>query len=159
MLSQFAHKFQRYGCFPFYAHVADVARIVSPYGDEAIIVALLHDIVEDTSITIDEIKEEFGDFISRCVEFVTDPDGENRKVRKAKAYEIYKSIPEYYNIALIVKVADRLSNVRACIKNNCNDLLSMYCKEHENFRKSAYRKDLCDELWNELNSLVEEFDE
>jgi len=57
-------------------------------------------------------------------------------------------------ITLVVKTADRLANVRACVADDKQSLLAVYLSEHPVFRKSAYRSGLCDPLWDELDDLL-----
>jgi (p)ppGpp synthase/HD superfamily hydrolase len=46
-----AHGEQKYGEFPYSVHLDEVATIAKPYGESAEIVAYLHDVIEDTSVT------------------------------------------------------------------------------------------------------------
>ena len=57
-------------------------------------------------------------------------------------------------LALIVKAADRLANVRACVADGNQRLLEVYRSEHPTFSRAAYRPSLCDTLWAELDSLL-----
>ena len=47
--------------------------------EEAVIAGILHDVVEDTRYTINDIKEEFGDDIAKVVLEVSEKTGSNRK--------------------------------------------------------------------------------
>ena len=101
---------------PYITHPIAVARIVAvelELGVNPVIAAFLHDVVEDTPHTIDEIKALFGDDVAFLVEVVT-------KKKKAN-YETSKQIDNYRQIldsvhydvrALMVKLADRLHNMR-----------------------------------------------
>ena len=61
---------------PYINHPIGVANIISEEGDvydlEVLMAALLHDTVEDTDTTMDEIEEHFGKEIRKIVEEVTD---------------------------------------------------------------------------------------
>ena len=57
-------------------------------------------------------------------------------------------------LALVVKAADRLANVRACIADRKRDLLDVYRDEQEAFRRAAFRPGLCDALWTELDAAL-----
>lgn len=78
---------RKYSRTPYIEHPVAVARIVKSlgYGDHVVIAALLHDVVEDCDVTIEQVKELFGEQVSRLVEMVTDvsklSDGK-REVRK-----------------------------------------------------------------------------
>ena len=58
---------------PYIDHPARVAARVraAGHGDEAQIVAWLHDVVEDTDVTLDRIEQEFGPRIARAVDAIT----------------------------------------------------------------------------------------
>ena len=58
---------------PYFSHPLEVAGILTDLklDDNSIITALLHDVVEDTEITLEEIERAFGKEISRLVDGVT----------------------------------------------------------------------------------------
>lgn len=147
-----AHGGQTYGDRPYAFHLDAVAEIASAYGDEATVVAYLHDTVEDTSVTLDEIARRFGSTVAACVALLTDQPGATRKERKAKTYAKLAAVTGSSRLALVVKAADRLANVRACIADGKRDLLDVYRGEHDAFRRAAFRPGLCDALWAELDA-------
>lgn len=61
---------------PYIAHVVRVASRVAP--EDAQIVALLHDVVEDTAVTLDTLRSEFGPMIAQAVDAITKRDGEDQ---------------------------------------------------------------------------------
>lgn len=62
---------------PYIAHVSDVARRVAHHGPQVEAIAWLHDIVEDTDVTLDEIEEQFGSRIAGGVDAMTRRAGED----------------------------------------------------------------------------------
>ncbi len=148
-----------YGEGPYTVHLADVVAIVRTVdGSElAESVAWLHDVVEDTDRSTAEIERQFGPVVSVAVSCVTDPPGPNRRTKKARLHAQLAKLDheqhESYRIALLVKAADRVANVRACVASG-DSRLSMYQREHAAFRAAAYRPGLCDALWSELDSLL-----
>ncbi|SVE45411.1 uncharacterized protein METZ01_LOCUS498265, partial [marine metagenome] len=58
---------------PYFSHPLEVANILTNYklDTQSIITALLHDTIEDTAVTSEEISEQFGEEIARLVEGVT----------------------------------------------------------------------------------------
>ena len=58
----------------FIGHPVRVARLLAArgYGDEVIAAALLHDVVEDTPITLAQLRERFGDAVAALVDWVTE---------------------------------------------------------------------------------------
>ena len=101
---------------PYIMHPIAVARIIAEeleLGANPIIASFLHDVVEDTDYTIEQIRERFGDDVAFLVGAVT-------KQKKAK-YQHSKQVDNFRQIldsvsfdihALLIKLADRLHNMR-----------------------------------------------
>ena len=101
---------------PYILHPIEVARICAAeigLGPTAVVAALLHDTVEDTDLTLDDIREQFDDKIATIVDGltkfsnvldVTSPQAENFK-------KILRTLTEDVRVVLI-KMADRLHNMR-----------------------------------------------
>jgi (p)ppGpp synthase/HD superfamily hydrolase len=51
------------------------------------VVAYLHDVVEDTDITVEQVDTKFGELVASCVAILSDEPGQDRKDRKAKTYQ------------------------------------------------------------------------
>ncbi|WP_431261630.1 HD domain-containing protein [Roseateles chitinivorans] len=149
-----AHGEQMYGVHPYVHHLDAVAAIAAPFGEAAVVTAYLHDTVEDTPATLAEITDLFGPEIAACVALLTDEPGANRKERKAKTYAKLALVTGPQELALIVKAADRLANVRASVADHNGRTLDVYRGEHPTFRAAAYRPGLCDPLWVELDALL-----
>lgn len=149
-----AHADQKYGDRPYSFHLDAVADLAAPHGEEAVVVAYLHDSVEDTSTTLNEVEALFGAKVAACVGLLTDEPGANRTERKAKTYAKLARVRGESELALVVKVADRLANVRACVTDRKRSLWEIYRGEHATFRAAAYRTGHCDSLWFELDSLL-----
>lgn len=148
------HGDQKYGDDPYSKHLDAVASLAAPYGPHAVTVAYLHDAVEDTSATLAEIEQQFDAFIAACVGLLTDEPGATRKERKAKTYAKMANVSGPTELALIVKAADRLANVRACVAGARREQWEVYRGEHPAFHHAAYRPGLCDPLWAELQLLL-----
>jgi (p)ppGpp synthase/HD superfamily hydrolase len=150
-----AHGDQKYGEHPYIFHLDAVVNILDRYAPDVRIIGYLHDVLEDTKKTEDDIKKEFGEFIAKCVYFVTDESGHNRQIRKIKTYKKLKFIPAEYEKALIVKAADRLTNIESCIIEGRISLLKMYMKESYAFKDAVYRKGLCDDIWQSIEFIIQ----
>lgn len=148
------HGSQLYGSHPYSYHLDAVAETLSLYGPKAQVIGYLHDVVEDTDATVADVRSRFGDEVAACVALLTDEPGENRKERKAKTYAKLAKVAGLGELALIVKAADRLSNVRACVKDANRELWNLYYNEQPVFSASAFRPSLCDDLWSELDDLL-----
>jgi len=97
---------------PYFSHCLAVFKILrDEWGidqEEYLIAALLHDVVEDTNITLHELRMEFGDNVAELVEGVTKLSEGSDKDTLAKVLE-----KTYLNPGVaIVKLADRLHNMR-----------------------------------------------
>ncbi|MBR0668055.1 bifunctional (p)ppGpp synthetase/guanosine-3',5'-bis(diphosphate) 3'-pyrophosphohydrolase [Roseomonas hellenica] len=99
---------------PYVNHVIEVAEILVAHGAprEAILAAYLHDTVEDTAVTPEELAAEFGDAVARIVAEVTDDKALPKEVRKGLqiSHALVCSAP-----AKQLKLADKISNLRAII--------------------------------------------
>jgi (p)ppGpp synthase/HD superfamily hydrolase len=149
-----AHGDQSYGILPYSVHLESVASILKNYGENVQIVGYLHDVLEDTEKAYEDIEAVFGEFIAKCVSITTDEPGENRKERKRKTYDKLKKVSGELELALIVKAADRLANLQACVKSNNIKLLKMYQKEHSDFYSATYRKNLCEDIWVKISETI-----
>lgn len=112
-----AHKEQRRKTGePYIIHPIAVARIVAKeleLGANPVIAAFLHDVVEDTDYTIEDIRERFGDDVAFLVGVVTKQKKE--KYEKSKQVDNYRQIlasVQYDVRAILIKLADRLHNMR-----------------------------------------------
>ncbi|MEX2211499.1 MAG: bifunctional (p)ppGpp synthetase/guanosine-3',5'-bis(diphosphate) 3'-pyrophosphohydrolase [Gaiellaceae bacterium] len=101
----------------FIHHPFAVAKICAELrlDDETIIAALLHDVVEDTELELDEVRAEFGDEIARLVDGVTKLTRVQFQTREQAEAENYRkmivAMAEDVRVILI-KLADRLHNLR-----------------------------------------------
>lgn len=155
--AQRAHGEQRYGSSPYVTHLDDVARLVDSNDPILVAVAYLHDVLEDTAVRFEQLQERFGDRIAEAVALVTDPEGHDRHTRKAALHaRLAKAdvLQAAARAALHVKTADRLANVRTCVRDR-DTRLAMYRDEHPQFRAATFRAGLCDALWTELDALLE----
>ncbi len=146
-----AHGGQKYGNDkPYTYHLKKVVEILEPYGEEAVVVGWLHDVIEDTPFKsmAQFINAGFSERIYLLVSLVSDETGGNRRERKQKTNLKQLWIGKENETALIVKAADRLANVREGGKND------MYRKEHRDFKLACYRKGLCDNLWEEMEKIL-----
>lgn len=150
-----AHQGQKYGEEPYTVHLQAVAELARPFGAWAETLAWLHDAVEDTDMTLDDVEYEFGLGGRLCINLLTDEPGETRKIRKAATHAKLAQVEasSLWATALIVKACDRLANVRSSSKHSPG-LLKMYRKEHEAFRLACYRPGLCDTIWEELEQIL-----
>ena len=101
----------------YYYHPYNVAKIVISLGldSEAIAAALLHDVVEDTNVTLEDIRNEFGDGVALLVDGVTKIGKLNFSTKEQQQAESLRKmlIAMGKDIrVIIIKLADRLHNMR-----------------------------------------------
>jgi (p)ppGpp synthase/HD superfamily hydrolase len=123
-LATTAHKGQlrKYTGEPYIVHPFAVAGLVRSVtdNDDMLIAALLHDVVEDTSVTLRTILGIFGETVSGLVDELTDPskptDG-NRRVRKGLDLLHTASASKE---AKTIKLADLIDNTKTIVACDVN---------------------------------------
>ncbi len=102
---------------PYFSHPAEVAYILAELKMDVptIVAGLLHDVVEDTDATVEEIEREFGKEVAFLVSGVTKLEGyrfSSKEERNAESFRrMLISLSEDIRV-LILKLADRLHNMR-----------------------------------------------
>lgn len=102
---------------PYVTHVIEVAVLATKLRLDAssIATALLHDIVEDTSITLEDLRQEFGDDVADLVDGVTKLDKINFRSREEQQAENFRKmlLAMAKDIrVLMIKLCDRMHNMR-----------------------------------------------
>jgi len=97
-------KQRRFSTEPYFVHPLTVGAMVKEFGMEYQVVAYLHDILEDTDVTVEELRKTFPEWIVEEVEAITKEENEN--------YDVYLSRVKCHKIARIVKIADMLHNLK-----------------------------------------------
>lgn len=157
------HNGQKYGEHDYVYHLDKVVQIIDEYYDTldigirteftielARIIGYLHDILEDTKIPWEELYGYVGEII-RPIESLSDAEGKNRKERKRKTwYKIRK-----FSVAIFVKIADRIANMREAVQTDNTSKIQMYKKEFEAFEAALYIPGFADQMWAELRILHE----
>jgi (p)ppGpp synthase/HD superfamily hydrolase len=157
------HKGQMYGDYPYAYHLAMVECVLMEFGFTDFhyqAAAWLHDIVEDTDVTLDHIYANYGPLVATLVYSVTG-EGENRKERNVSIYGKLRKHPD----AAVLKVADRIANLTEARKElNAVDSkpnkAKMYVQEWAEFKANVgplVGSDLRSRLiWECLDTLAED---
>lgn len=149
-----AHGKQMYGEKPYSFHLGEVHRCLTEYcpaaSEHMEAAAWLHDTIEDTEVTFDDIFKEFGRNVARIVFAVTNEEGRNRKERHKRTYP---KIMACGRDAIAVKLADRISNTTHSLQNN-HGLFRMYQKEHVGFKKALHLPGELKSMWSALDVLM-----
>lgn len=102
---------------PYYSHPIEVAGILTKFklDSASIIAGLLHDTVEDTDTTIEEVRELFGDQVASLVDGLTKLAMIEQKSGSSKQAENFRKLLLAMSDdirVLLIKLADRLHNMR-----------------------------------------------
>ncbi len=103
---------------PYIIHPINVARIVNQeigLGAKSVAAALLHDVVEDTGVPLEEISKEFGPKIASLIDGLTKISGTyNQETNSLQAENFRKMLMTLSDDirVILVKIADRLHNMR-----------------------------------------------
>lgn len=99
---------------PYINHLTEVARLVAEATDgddwRLVVAALLHDTIEDTGATREELEQKFGTEVADLVAEVTDDKKLRKEIRKLIQAE---TAPHKSRRAQIIKIADKISNLRS----------------------------------------------
>lgn len=103
---------------PYINHLIEVAELVACSSDvldtNLVIAAFLHDTVEDTGVTPEEIERRFGSDVASLVMEVTDDKSLPKETRKAlQVKNAHKKSPR----AQTLKLADKISNLRSLLSS------------------------------------------
>lgn len=154
------HGEQDHGCLKIGDHLRDVVDNVRKHYDphvnireidEVLAAAWLHDIIEDTETTPDEIAERFGDSVEEVVSLLTDKAGRNRMERHLKTYHAIRQD----NDATLIKLCDRRHNHERSIKHG-EHYAAMYKDEYVYFKFSLWTPHRFKALWRELDCQYEQ---
>lgn len=126
---------------PYICHTIRVAAIADYFLDSGdkftypsyAIIAILHDTIEDTDTTYEELKNKFGYFVAGVVQELTNPEKLDGEKRAAYKVRINQRLTESSRLAQKLKLCDRLDNIRSRgpIKPENAKWLAKYAKETE----------------------------
>ena len=116
---------------PYIVHPIEAGAIAASItsDEEVVSAAILHDTLEDTDVTEDDIKNEFGDEVLRLVKSDSEnkredlPPEQTWKIRKQETIDYLKNVADEKE--KIIAISDKLSNLRAIYRdyNNLGDAL------------------------------------
>lgn len=99
---------------PYISHLFEVAIILTQNGadDDTLYAGILHDCVEDTNVTIDQIKQQFGQTVANIVAAESEDKSKSWEERKANTLTHLQHASLQ---AKMVACADKLSNIRSIL--------------------------------------------
>ena len=130
---------------PYILHPMEAAVIVGTISDDQnlIAAAILHDVVEDAGIAIDEIEEKFGSRVRELVESETEnkredlPPEDTWRIRKEETLEVLKNTDDLGIV--IVWLGDKLANIRS--------LYRTFKAEGDSMWQQFNQKDVNEQAW------------
>lgn len=153
--AKFAHKNQKRkeNGNPYICHIFDVAKILenwNVFGHDIFCAAYLHDIVEDTPVSIIDIEEEFGDEIANLVACLTKPEIDGSRDLAVQSYSQQLFVSPYK--AQIIKAADIAANAKE-IKNSSDESWKIRFVREKMVMLSALTKVEAD-IWIEVLKIL-----
>ena len=168
---------------PYISHPLAVMKIVEDWGmdEDTIIAAVLHDTVEDTSITLQDIKEQFGEQVAFLVDGVTKLGTARSGMRDIDTY-LPQTRDNLLRLlvatgsdirVLIIKLADRLHNLRTLSalppdkqKKIAKETLEVFAPLADRLNMGRLRVEMADiafsyvnpKRYHELADIIEKYD-
>ena len=104
--------------FPYVVHPMEAMAIAATMtaDQEVLAAAALHDVVEDTDVTREDIRSQFGERVARLVDTESDRPGQQGDWRSRKEDSL-KRLAEASRDEKIVALGDKLSNMRAIARD------------------------------------------
>lgn len=107
--------------FPYITHLTAVAMTLLDYTDDedVVIAAFLHDTLEDTDYTVDELEEDFGGRVRELVETVSEPmsTSENKLTWSEKKAAYAKQLKKGPKEAALIAAVDKMHNFRTMVED------------------------------------------
>ncbi|MBR2543107.1 bifunctional (p)ppGpp synthetase/guanosine-3',5'-bis(diphosphate) 3'-pyrophosphohydrolase [Candidatus Saccharibacteria bacterium] len=167
---------------PYIIHPLAVKKILEEWGmdEDTIIAGILHDTIEDTSLTLDEIKQNFGESVAFLVDGVTKLSTARNGMRDIDTYlpatkdnflRLMIALGDDIRV-LIIKLADRLHNLRTLSalppdkqKKVAKETLEVFAPLADRLNMGLLRVELSDlafkyvdkKRYDELKSLIEKY--
>lgn len=164
---------------PYITHPLAVKKILEEWGmdEDTVIAGVLHDTVEDTSLTLDDIRKEFGESVAFLVDGVTKLSTARTGMRDIDTYlpatkdnflRLMIALGDDIRV-LIIKLADRLHNVRTLSalppdkqKKIAKETLEIFAPLADRLNMGQLRVELADlafkyvnpKRFNELKTLI-----
>jgi (p)ppGpp synthase/HD superfamily hydrolase len=142
---------------PYMTHLVAVTLILRDYtsDENTLVAALLHDTLEDTDYTANEMTDDFGEEVTIIVETLTEPthDGEHKltwlETKKRYAAQVRKGSVE----AVMIAAADKAHNFRSIIEeyNEDHNRFMQDFGKHLDVRLEAYQ-----EIANAINNRLKD---
>lgn len=146
---------RKYTNEPYHTHPYRVAEMVREVGGTPTMIAAayLHDVVEDTAVTLQVLYEEFGCEVTQMVDLLSDlqtPADGNRDTRKRNERERLAKAPSDVQT---IKLADLIDNTKTIVEHDL-DFAGVYLKEKQLLLEIMDKGDPC--LYSQAVQLCQE---
>lgn len=155
---------------PYVSHLAAVTMIVADYTKEedVIIASLLHDTLEDTDYTPQELEDDFGGVVREIIESISEPrDSEFTKLSwKEQKQQYAKQLRKASENALLIAAADKIHNMRSMVEEYFDDHTRFLADFQGNLEdrmlmyqdiSNAINRGLKNDIIHEYNHVFEEY--
>ena len=146
---------RKYNGTPYIFHPCRVAGRLATHRDatdEMVAAAYLHDVLEDTGTTVEELRSKFGTQVAELVDSLTNKSKETGLPRAERKRLDKERISEICYRAKLIKLMDRIDNLREIDLANDAEFAKMYANESLSLLEVL--RDVDDELTIELETVI-----
>lgn len=147
---------------PYVTHPIDVLNLLrydaGVVDEEILAAALLHDVLEETDVEVEDIEKDFGPRVARIVRELTrqEPDQAGlspEEIWQVRTQAMLEEIDRMSEEAKVVKLADRASNLRTALLTRTGDSLNNYVRQ-SHFILEHIDREVCPILWDRVKDLA-----
>lgn len=106
----------------------DTQKNYSESQDDALVIAVLHDTLEDTETLYQDLVDNFGEFVAKSVYGLTNPMKKEDEKRLDYKKRVHERLSREPDLVKIIKMCDRLDNLRS-MKTGAKKWRDKYCEE------------------------------
>jgi (p)ppGpp synthase/HD superfamily hydrolase len=158
-----AHKNQFYDRYlPYHHHLEAVEEVLLAFGYDPsrypqarllILGAWLHDVVEDTAVSLQTIQSLFGPEVAGLVAAITKPRQKWYWTKNQRLRVYWKQL-SLNRLSVTLKLADRIANLEYGLLHN--QVVQRYLDTYSEFRTRLYRAGEEEAMWGRLDALIQE---
>lgn len=155
---------------PYVSHLVAVAMLAQDYTDneDVIVACLLHDTLEDTDYTADELQKDFGPAVRELVEIVSEPSIVEIEplTWKERKQQYIDQLKNAHSDALIVCASDKIHNMRTIVEEYTNNHIRFMADFAGSLEDRMYvyqdisntlNRNLKNDIIHEFNSVFEQY--
>ena len=157
--------------FPYITHLVSVAMSLCAYtaDEDVIVAAFLHDTIEDTDYTLEELEQDFGPTVRDIVATVSEPrsDTSSDTLTWQERKRTYRTqLQSASQEALLVAAADKIHNMRTVVETYFDEPLKFKQDfggtlkdrmEHYQFLANIFNRALTNDILHEFNHVFSEY--